>query len=41
MVQADAQALAAALRSMDEKSRIYKSVDGHIDALCGYLLETP
>jgi len=41
MVQTDAQALAAALRSMDEKSRIYKSVDGHIDALCGYLLETP
>jgi len=37
-VQADAQALAAALRSMDAKSRLYKSVDGHIDALCGYLL---
>ena len=41
VVQADAQALAAALRSMDEKSRIYKSVDGHIDALCGYLLGAP
>ncbi len=40
-VESDADALAAALRSMDEKSRIYKSVDGHIDALCGYLLETP
>ena len=36
----DASALAAALRSMDEKSRIYKSVDGHIDALCAYLLES-
>ncbi len=40
-VESDADALAAALRSMDEKSRIYKSVDGHIDALCSYLLETP
>ena len=36
----DASALAAALRSMDEKSRIYKSVDGHVDALCAYLLES-
>lgn len=36
----DAGALAAALRSMDEKSRIYKSVDGHVDALCAYLLES-
>ena len=36
----DASALAAALRSMDEKSRIYKSVDGHVDALCTYLLES-
>ena len=36
----DASALAAALRSMDKKSRIYKSVDGHVDALCAYLLES-
>ena len=36
----DASALAAALRSMDEKSRIYKSVDGHVDALSAYLLES-
>lgn len=36
----DASALAAALRSMDEKSRIYKSVDGHVDALCAYLFES-
>jgi hypothetical protein len=36
----DASALAAALRSMDEKSRIYKSVDGHVDALCAYLLKS-
>ena len=36
----DAGALAAALRSMDEKSRIYKSVDGHVDALCAYLCES-
>lgn len=36
----DASALAAALRSMDDKSRIYKSVDGHVDALCAYLLES-
>ena len=36
----DAGALAAALRSMDEKSRIYKSVDGHVDALCAYLSES-
>ena len=36
----DASALAAALRSMDEKSRIYKSVDGHVDALCAYLSES-
>ena len=36
----DASALAAALRSMDEKSRIYKSVDGHVDVLCAYLLES-
>jgi hypothetical protein len=35
----DASALAAALRSMDEKSRIYKSVDGHVDALCAYLVK--
>jgi len=35
----DANALAAALRSMDEKSRIYKAVDGHVDALCAYVLE--
>lgn len=36
----DTNALIAALRSMDEKSRIYKAVDGHVDALCAYLLET-
>ena len=36
----DASVLAAALRSMDEKSRIYKSVDGHVDALCAYLSES-
>ena len=36
----DASALAAVLRSMDEKSRIYKSVDGHVDALCAYLSES-
>lgn len=36
----DASALAAALRSMDEKSRIYKSVDGHVDALCAYLFKS-
>ena len=35
----DAAALASALRSMDEKSRIYKSVDGHVEALCAYLTE--
>lgn len=39
-VQADAQALAAALRSMDEQSRIYKSVNGHVENLCTYLLNT-
>jgi len=36
----DANALAAALRIMDEKSRIYKAVDVHVDALCAYLLES-
>jgi hypothetical protein len=35
----DAAALASALRSMDEKSRVYKSVDGHVEALCAYLNE--
>jgi hypothetical protein len=35
----DAAALASALRSMDEKSRIYKSVDGHVEALCAYLTD--
>jgi hypothetical protein len=33
----DAGALASALRSMDEKSRIYKSVDGCVEMLCTYL----
>jgi len=33
----DARALASALRSMDEKSRIYKSVDGCVEMLCTYL----
>jgi hypothetical protein len=35
----DAAALASALRSMDEKSRMYKSVDGQVEALCAYLTE--
>jgi hypothetical protein len=33
----DAGALVSALRSMDEKSRIYKSVDGCVEMLCAYL----
>lgn len=37
-VMSDAAALAAALRSMDTKSQEYKSVDGHVESLCHYLL---
>ena len=33
----DAASLVLALRSMDEKSRIYKSVNGCVDTLCDYL----